>query len=321
MTYKRETMKAIILKEFGSADQLQRQELQIPEVKDQEVLIKVKAISINPVDIKTREGKGVAGKIRDENPMILGWDISGIVETSRSEEFKAGDEVFGMVNFPGHGKAYAEYVAAPANQLALKPKQTSHTDAAAATLAALTAWQVLVDHAKIKAGDRVLIHAAAGGVGHYAVQIAKHLGAYVIGTSSAAKRQFVLSLGADEHIDYTAGPLEQFTSDIDFVLDAIGGENIDKSLKVIKKGGTIISIPSGLREAVAEKAKAMGINGYFTMVESSGHNMQQIARLLENGTLKSHVSQLFDFEQMADAHQALETGRTQGKIVITVNTI
>lgn len=314
-------MKAIILKEFGSTAQLQVQELQIPEIKDQEVLVKVKAISINPVDIKTREGKGVAGKIKDEHPMILGWDISGIVEASKSEEFKAGDEVFGMVNFPGHGKAYAEYVAVPANQLALKPKQTSHTDAAAATLAALTAWQVLVDHAKIKAGDRVLIHAAAGGVGHYAVQIAKHLGAYVIGTSSAAKKQFVLSLGADEHIDYTAGPLEQFTSDIDFVLDAIGGENIDKSLKVIKKGGTIISIPSGLREAVTEKAKAMGINGYFTMVESSGHNMQQIARLLENGTLKSHVSQVFDFEQMAEAHQALETGRTQGKIVITVNAI
>jgi NADPH:quinone reductase-like Zn-dependent oxidoreductase len=312
-------MKAIILKEFGSTAQLQLQELQIPEIKDQEVLIKVKALSINPVDIKTREGKGVSGKIKDEHPMILGWDISGIVETSKSEEFKAGDEVFGMVNFPGHGKAYAEYVAAPADQLALKPKQTSHTDAAAATLAALTAWQVLVDHAKIKAGDRVLIHAAAGGVGHYAVQIAKHLGAYVIGTSSAAKKQFVLSLGADEHIDYTAGPLEQFTSHVDFVLDAIGGENIDKSLKVIKKGGTIISIPSGLREAVTEKAKAMGVNGYFTMVESSGHDMQQIARLLENGTLKSHVSQLFDFEQMADAHQALETGRTQGKIVITVN--
>lgn len=311
-------MKAIILEEFGSADQLAIQELPKPVLKEQEVLIQVKAISINPVDIKTREGKGVSGLIKEEKPIILGWDISGIVVETKSDMFKAGDEVFGMVNFPGHGKAYAEYVAAPADQLALKPSQISHADAAAATLAALTAWQVLVDHAKIKAGDRVLIHAAAGGVGHYAVQIAKHLGAYVIGTSSAAKKDFIMSLGADEHIDYAAGPLEEFTKDIDFVLDAIGGENIDKSLKVIRKGGTIISIPSGLREEVTEKAKAMGINGYFTMVQSNGQNMQKIAGLLHDRSLLSHVSQTFDFDQMADAHRALETGRTQGKIVVLI---
>lgn len=311
-------MKAIILEEFGSADQLAIQELPKPVLKEQEVLIQVKAISINPVDIKTREGKGVSGLIKEEKPIILGWDISGIVVETKSDMFKAGDEVFGMVNFPGHGKAYAEYVAAPADQLALKPSQISHADAAAATLAALTAWQVLVDHAKIKAGDRVLIHAAAGGVGHYAVQIAKHLGAYVIGTSSAAKKDFIMSLGADEHIDYAAGPLEEFTKDIDLVLDAIGGENIDKSLKVIRKGGTIISIPSGLREEVTEKAKAMGINGYFTMVQSNGQNMQKIAGLLDDRSLLSHVSQTFDFDQMADAHRALETGRTQGKIVVLI---
>lgn len=309
-------MKAIILKEFGSADQLQIQELEIPAVKEQEVLIRVKAISINPVDIKTREGKGAAGKIGEERPIILGWDISGIVTESRSERFKVGDEVFGMVNFPGHGKAYAEYVSAPADQLVLKPASINHIDAAAATLAALTAWQALVTNAKIKAGDRVLIHAAAGGVGNYAVQIAKHLGAYVIGTSSGAKKDFVLSLGADEHIDYTAVPFEQATRDIDFVLDTIGGDNIDRSLKVIKKGGTIISIPSGFREMVAEKTKDSGINGYFIMVQSDGQDMQQIARLLENGQLKSHVSQVFDFEDMIIAHKALETGRTQGKIVV-----
>lgn len=312
-------MKAIILKESGSADELQIQEIQPPIIKEAEVLVRVKAISINPVDVKTREGKGVYGKIKDEKPMILGWDISGIVQESRSEKFKVGDEVFGMVNFPGHGKGYAEYVAAPASQLALKPSQISHTDAAAATLAALTAWQVLVDHMKIKTGDRLLIHAAAGGVGHYAVQIAKNLGAYVIGTSSAAKKDFIMSLGADEHIDYTAGPLEQFTNNIDFVLDTVGGDNIDHSLKVMKKGGTIISIPSGLREEVTEKAKAMGIHGYFTMVQSDDHHIRHIAELLKNGKLKSHVSQIFNFDQMAEAHKALETGRTQGKIVLTVN--
>lgn len=312
-------MKAIILKEFGSAEQLQVHELQIPIIKEQEVLVQVRAISINPVDIKTRDGKGVAGKIKGENPIILGWDISGIVTKSKSEQFNAGDEVFGMVNFPGHGKAYAQYVAAPANQLALKPNNISHIDAAAATLTALTAWQALVTNAKIKAGDRVLIHAAAGGVGNYAVQIAKHLGAYVIGTSSAAKRDFVLSLGADEHIDYTAGPFEKVTGDLDFVLDTIGGENIDRSLKIIKRGGCLISIPSGLNETVTEKAKTLDINGYFILVQSNGNDMKQIARLLGNGGIKSHVSQTFDFERMADAHRAIETGKTQGKIVVTIN--
>ncbi|WP_448633198.1 NADP-dependent oxidoreductase [Pedobacter panaciterrae] len=232
--------------------------------------------------------------------------------------FKEGDEVFGMINFPGHGKAYAEYAAAPASHLALKPANVTHEEAAAATLAALTAWQALVDHAKIKKGDRVLIHAAAGGVGNYAVQIAKHIGAYVIGTSSAAKRDFVLSLGADEHIDYTSQAFEDATGNIDFVLDAIGGENIDNSLKVMKKGGTIISIPSGQNDAVAEKAKAQGMIGYPIMVQSDGEEMKKIAALLESGAVKSHVSQVFDFDQMKAAHLSLETGKTQGKIVIKV---
>lgn len=311
-------MKSIILKEFGGVENLVLSNLSIPTIHEQEVLVQVKAISINPVDVKTRSGKGYAAKLKDEDPIILGWDISGIVKASNSDLFKEGDEVFGMVNFPGHGKAYAEYVAAPAAHLAIKPANISFEEAAAATLAALTAWQALVDHAKIKKGDRVLIHAAGGGVGHYAVQIAKHLGAYVIGTSSADKKDFVLSLGVDEHIDYTFGPFEKETSNIDFVLDTIGGENIDRSLEVMKTGSTIISIPSGLREAVTEKAEAKGINGYFILVHSDGEGMKHIAGLLKAGSLKSHVSQTFALEQMRDAHLAVETGKTQGKIVITI---
>src|SRR5215217_997731 len=179
-------MKAIILKEFGSVDNLIEKDVPLPVAKNDEVLIQVKAISINPVDIKTRKGKSLGPSLKDEDPLILGWDVSGVVaETGSSVSgFKVGDEVFGMINFPGHGKAYAEYAAAPASHLALKPANVTHEEAAAATLAALTAWQALVDHAKIKKGDRVLIHAAAGGVGNYAVLIAKHIGAYVIGTSS-----------------------------------------------------------------------------------------------------------------------------------------
>lgn len=311
-------MKAIVLTESGDVDKLVLTTLAVPVIVENEVLIQVKAISINPVDAKTRSGKGLYGKLREQPPIILGWDVSGIVTESKSQLFKVGDEVFGMVNFPGHGKAYAEYVAAPAVHLALKPANISYEEAAAATLAALTAWQALVNHAKIKATDKVLIHAAAGGVGHYAVQIAKHIGAYVIGTSSAKNKDFVIELGADEHIDYTSQRFEDATEDLDFVLDTIGSDNIDRSLEVIKPGGTIISIPSGLNEEVTAKASAKGINGYFILVASNGDDMKQLAILLEKGIVKSHVGQTYSFEQLPEAHSAIESGRTVGKIVITV---
>jgi NADPH:quinone reductase-like Zn-dependent oxidoreductase len=202
-------MKAIILKDFGGVEQLELTELPTPVIGEGEVLVQIKAISINPVDVKTRAGKGAAGKLKGESPMILGWDIAGIVTESRAEEFEAGDEVFGMVNFPGHGRAYAEYVAAPADQLALKPTTVNFESAAAATLAALTAWQAFSDHGRLRAGQRVLIHAAAGGVGHFAVQIARHIGAYVIGTASAENKEFVLGLGANECIDYKTERFEE----------------------------------------------------------------------------------------------------------------
>jgi len=311
-------MKAIILTEAGGIEKLVINTLPVPVITENEVLIQVKAISINPVDAKTRSGKGLYGRLKENPPVILGWDISGIVTESNSPLFKTGDEVFGMVNFPGHGRAYAEYVAAPAAHLALKPANISHEEAAAATLAALTAWQALVSHAKIKATDKILIHAAAGGVGHYAVQIAKHIGAYVVGTSSAKNKDFVMELGADEHIDYTSQRFEEATSAIDFTLDTIGGDNIDRSLEVIKTGGTIISIPSGLNEEVTSKASAKGINGYFILVESNGDDMKQIAALLEKGIIKSHVSKTYPFEQLPEAHSAIESGRTAGKIVVTV---
>ncbi|TCK85567.1 NADP-dependent oxidoreductase [Albibacterium bauzanense] len=312
-------MKAIILNEPGAPSNLVTSEVSAPSIKSDEVLIQVKAISINPVDAKTRSGKGLYGRLKDINPLILGWDVSGIVIESNSGLFKKGDEVFGMINFPGHGKAYAEYVAAPASHLAKKPKNITHNEAAGATLAALTAWQVLITNAKVKKGDRVLIHAASGGVGHFAVQIAKNLGAYVIGTSSAENKDFVLSLGADEHIDYKAQAFEKAVKNIDFVLDTIGGENIDRSLEVIVKGGTLISLPTGLNEAVTEKAKAKNVNGYFILVQSNGEDMQAIADLLEKNTIKSHISKTFSFNQMPEAHMQIESGRTVGKVVVELD--
>jgi NADPH:quinone reductase-like Zn-dependent oxidoreductase len=311
-------MRAIILEGFGDTQNLVLAEIPKPFVNELEVLVKVKAISINPVDAKTRKGKALAGKLEHENPIILGWDIAGVITETGNQvnNFKVGDEVFGMVNFPGHGKAYAEYVAAPANHLAKKPANISFKEAAAGTLAALTAWQALVHHAKVKAGNRVLIHAASGGVGHFAGQIAKQFGAYVIGTSSAKNRDFVLSLGADMHVDYQEQPFESVVNEIDIVLDTIGGDYIDRSLEVLKPGGTIVSIVSGSNELVTEKASSKGIKGIRMLVQSSGEDMQSLALLFEKGLLKAHVSKTYPLEGIADAHLEIETGRTVGKLVV-----
>jgi NADPH:quinone reductase-like Zn-dependent oxidoreductase len=313
-------MKAIILTQPGGVENLQLTEIEKPTPAKGEVLIKVKAISINPVDWKTRKGTGVYGRLKEQNPLIIGWDISGVVESVGDDivEFKTGDEVFGMVNFPGHGKAYAEYVAAPATHLALKPANISHEEAAAATLAALTAWQVLVTYANVQPGQKVLVHAAAGGVGHYGVQIAKHLGAYVIGTSSAAKKEIVMDLGADEHIDYTSQKFEEVVTDADLVFDTIGGENFVRSLDAVKKNGWVISIPSGMSGDVESQAKAKGVNARAMLVESSAKDMRALAELLSNGKMKSLIDSVFPFEQMGAAHTELEKAKATGKIIVTI---
>lgn len=313
-------MKAIVLNEPGDVNQLQYKEIPQPEPLENEVLIKVKAISINPVDVKTRAGKGVYGLLKEKTPLIIGWDISGIVEKTGSKvtQFKKGDAVFGMANFPGHGKAYAEYVTAPETHLALKPANVSFEEVAASTLVALTAYQALVHHAKVQKGQHILVHAASGGVGHIAVQIAKHLGTIVTGTSSLKNKEFVLALGAENHIDYQTYDWNSHKDSFDFILDTIGGDNIDKSIEVTKKGGTLISIPTGLNEEVTEKAKLKGIKGYFILVQSNGDDMKAIADLLEKGIVKPFISQTFTFDKMKEAHLQQETGRTVGKLIINL---
>jgi len=313
-------MKAIILKGFGGVENLEKTELQLPVLSDNEVLVKISSFSINPVDIKTRLGRGQSSRLKEYNPIILGWDISGTITNTGKfvTSFKIGDEVFGMVNFPGHGKAYAEYVSAPEAHLARKPANITHEEASAASLAALTAWQILKEKVHIRQGDRVLIHSAAGGVGHYAVQMAKHLGAYVIGTASARNKEFVLSLGASEHVDYQEQSFEKVVRNIDFVLDSMGGEYIDRSLKVLNSHGKIISIPSGTSDSVKEKANALGLAGDTFRVQSDGKNMKEISEMLEEGVLKSYVSKTFTFDDIQAAHLQIESGKTRGKIVVKI---
>lgn len=314
-------MKSIILKGFGGVENLVKADLPVPEISDNEVLVRVNAFSVNPVDIKTRKGKGLAATLKDFDPIILGWDLSGVITaTGRNIKlFKEGDEVFGMVNFPGHGKAYAEYVAVQETHLALKPTNISHGEAAAACLAALTAWQVLKEKAMIKQGDNILIHAAAGGVGHYAVQMAKYLGANVSVTAKEANKDFVLGLGGSLHIDYEKYRFEDILREMDFVLDLIGGEYSDRSLKVLKPGGTIIIIPSGVSEDITSLAKEKGFIGYHFLVQSNGDNMKEISHLLEKRAVKSFISKIYSFDEIQAAHIQIETRGTRGKLVVTVD--
>ncbi|MDX5437649.1 MAG: NADP-dependent oxidoreductase, partial [Pontibacter sp.] len=291
-----------------------------PSPKKGEVLVKVKAISINPVDTKNSEGKAFYSKLKEDPPVIVGWDISGeVVAVGKDVQyFKTGDQVFGMVNFPGSGKVYAEYVAAPEAHLAHKPANVSHHEAAAATLAALTAWQVLVNEAGIKAGQRVLIHAAAGGVGHYAVQIAKFFQARVIGTASPENHEFLKTMGADEQIDYHQYSVADVVMDADIVLDSLGEENTRRSLATLKPGGKIISILGGATEAVKAEAAKSDIEAKNYLVYSSGEDQAKLADMLRRGELRSHVSHVYPFEQMAEAHKQVETRKTKGKVVVTV---
>ncbi|GGB05117.1 NADP-dependent oxidoreductase [Puia dinghuensis] len=318
-------MKAIVLSKPGGVENLVVQDIRTPIPGDHEVLVQVRAISINPVDGYVRESGLLKLTVLhlqpEEQPVILGWDIAGTVtDTGRSvTRFKKGDDVFGLVNFEGHGKAYAEYVAAPESHLALKPAGISHEEAAGATLAALTAWQALVNYADVKKGDKVLIHAAAGGVGHYAVQIAKAFGAYVIGTSSAANKAFILGLGADEHLDYSAQRFEEVIKDADIVVDSVSDPaNLARSIDALKPGGALVSLVHSFDKniPIARKAREKKVFTHRLGVKSSGEDMAAIAKLLDSGALRSYISETFPLEQMGAAHTSMATGKTRGKLVV-----
>jgi NADPH:quinone reductase-like Zn-dependent oxidoreductase len=282
------------------------------------VLIRIAASGINPVDYKTRRYGGNPRAV-GEPPFILGWDVAGMVEeTSRSlTRFAVGDRVFGMPRFPRLAGAYAEYVTSPARQLARTPDALTDEQAAGLPLAGLTAWQALVDLAGVGDGDRILIHAAAGGVGHLAVQIAKARGAYVFGTARAAKHDFLRELGVDEPIDYTTTPWEQTLSDLDLVLDPIGTDDYGlRSLETLREDGLLIVVPGGVSEAVAAAAREQSKRASGIQVEPDYCGLEALAALAEEGKLSVAIDETFPLAQASEAHQRLEDGRTQGKIVL-----
>lgn len=313
-------MKAMVLTAVGGPENLSLQNIAQPEPKDGQVLVKVHSLSINPVDVKTRKGGALYALLVENGQAILGWDISGVVEAvgPNVTNFKEGDAVFGMVNFPGNGKAYAEYVAAPASHLTLKPENSTHEEAAATTLAALTAWQVLVEQANLQRGQSILIHAAAGGVGHFAVQLAKHLGATVWGTASAQNQSYLAALGVDHFLDYKSQRIADAAHDIDVVLDPIGGDTTAQSLAVLKNGGTLVSIVGGVKDHLQPLIQEKGLTAKNYLVHSSGTDMQQLADLLRSGQLKPTISHQFSFAQIPEAHRQIESGKTRGKVVVNL---
>ena len=309
-------MRAIVLDTFGGPEVLRVADVPDPAPLPTEAVVLVRAVGVNPVEGYIRSGRfPFAG----QPPVIPGWDISGVVESvvPGVTRFRPGDEVFGMPLFPRAAKAYAERVAAPCRQLARKPPALGHNEAGALPLAGLTAWQCLVDVAAVTAGDRVLIHGAAGGVGHLAVQIAKARGAHVVTTASPGKHDFVRGLGADDVIDYRSGDFRDAVRDVDVVLDTVGGDYGVRSLDTLRPGGLLVTIVDRLNRELAQKATEAGRRFTGVTVEPDGPGLEALAALVAAGSLKVHVERVFPLEQAAEAHHFLAEAKPRGKIVLT----
>ncbi|MEU7822434.1 NADP-dependent oxidoreductase [Catellatospora sp. NPDC049133] len=311
------TMRAISQDTYGTPDVLTPVVLPRPVPGPGRILVAVRAAGVNPTDWKHR----AAGLFLGRLPLVLGWDVSGVVEATGFGVtlFKPGDEVFGMLPYPHGVGSHAEYVTGPARAFAAKPAGLDHVQAGALPLAALTAYQALVDTAEVRAGQRVLIHAAAGGVGHLAVQIAKSRGAYVIGTASAPKHDLVRSFGADEVVDYRAVDFRDAVRDVDIVLDPVSGDTRARSLDVLRPGGILVSLLPGTDPGEAAKAAARGIRVETLLVEADRAGMNAVADLAAAGALRAHIEAVFPLADAAKAHALGETGRTTGKIVLTVS--
>ncbi|WND33416.1 NADP-dependent oxidoreductase [Streptomyces sp. BB1-1-1] len=311
------TMRAISQDVLGGPEVLKEVRPERPEPRPNEVLVRVRAAGVNPTDWKHRANGGFLG----EPPFVLGWDVSGVVEAAGIgvAAFRPGDEVFGMLSYPfGHG-SHAEYVTAPARAFTHKPAGIDHVQAGALPLVSLTAWQALVERADVQPGQRVLIHAAAGGVGHVAVQIAKALGAHVIGTASAGKHEFLRSLGADETVDYRETDFAEAVKDVDVVLDTIGGDTSLRSLRVLRPGGVVVSILPVGSDEFYEEAERLGVRAVRMLVDADRADMRQIAALVESGKLRATIARTFPLAEAAEAHALGETGRTTGKLVLVVD--
>jgi len=309
------TMKAVRLHEFGGPDVLRYEDAPRPEAGPGEVLIRVRAVGVNPLDWKTREGQ-MEAMMPHTLPLILGTDAAGTVEAGGLgvTEFKPGDEVFASVGMVRDG-SYAEYVLADAKAMALKPKSADFETAASTPGAALTAWQALFDIARLSAGQTVLIHGAGGAVGSAAVQFAKNVGATVIATASSADKGYVQGLGADTVVDYKAERFEDAARDVDVVLDTVGGETQARSFATMKKGGVLVATVAPPDMDAAAKA---GVTAKMIQLSQNGAQLREIGQLMDAGKFQVRVGLVLPLSEARQAQERGQAGQARGKIVLQV---
>lgn len=308
-------MKAIRIHEYGHADVLRYEDVDIPSISEDDLLIRVVATSVNPVDWKIRES-WLKEIVPHRLPLTLGWDVSGIVEAVGKQVayFKVGDIVYSRPDLSQNG-CYAEYVAVRASEVAPRPTTVSHIEAASLPLTGITAWESIITVGQIDSGQRVLIHAASGGVGCLAVQLAKWRGAHVIATTSASNRRMVESLGADEVIDYRSASFKEIVRHVDLVFDTIGGQVQEDSWSVLKPGGILVSIVS---PPSAERANRYGVRSGFVFIQPNAEILRQLAALVEAGTIRPIIGAEFALKHARKAHELSQSGRATGKIVLYV---
>ena len=306
-------MKAVRIHQYGNVDTLRYEDADEPMVRADDVLIRVVGTSVNPIDWKIRQGH-LKEIIPHRMPIILGWDVSGVVTEIgvKVSKFKIGDCVYARPDVERDG-TYAEFISVREAEVAMKPQTISHIEAGVLPLAAIAAWEALVNVAKVSAGQRVLIHAASGGVGSLAVQLAKSRGAFVIGTSSAGNRGLVESLGVDEFIDYRAQRLQDAAKKIDVVFDTVGGKAQSESWPVMVAGGILVSIIS---EPPEDEAKKLGMRSAFVFIKPNAPALEEIAQMVDSGKLRPIIGAEFALQDIKHAHGLSESGRAKGKIAI-----
>jgi NADPH:quinone reductase-like Zn-dependent oxidoreductase len=316
------TMRAAVLERFGDAGALRVTDVARPVPVVGELLVRVVAAGLNPIDLKTRAGGGEAAGVSGF-PAVLGYDFSGVVISAPYEAFRLqpGDEVFGISNAPRATGSFAEYLTVPAQQVASKPKILSHAEAAAVPLAALTAWGAVVELAKAHEGQRILIHAGAGGVGHLAVQFAAYFGAHVIATASGRNTNWLRELGASETVDHTTNRFEDVVAEVDTVIDLVGDRQDHtgpRSLDVLRPGGLLVNVPSGTWPTLMEDARRAGVRATSYRMVPDAATLAVIGRLINSGDVRVAVQEVFPLDRIADAQRLLEAGHVRGKVVVQV---
>jgi NADPH:quinone reductase-like Zn-dependent oxidoreductase len=308
-------MKAIRIHGYGGPEVLRHEDAPMPAVADDELLVEVRCAGVNPVDWKIREG-WLAGKLHQRLPLVLGWDVSGIIAGSGAAVtgFKTGDAVYARPDIARDG-CYAEYVVLKAHEAARKPEKMSHAAAAGVPLAALTAWKALFDEAGLRAGQTVLVHAGSGGVGSFAVQLAKAFGAVVIATTSTGNVESVRALGADRVVDYRSEDFAEGVRAVDVVLDTLGGEVQERSWRCLRPGGTLVSVVS-MPDAAA--ARACDAQAKYAWVVPDGARLSMLADMIDAGKVRTVIDSVLPLGHAAAAQERSRSGRARGKIVLAV---